>query len=231
MPERPFRYRVRVHPRARRILIRVTPGDGVVVTVPPRLPRRTLEAALSWQQDWILEQLEQQAGQREALARVPDRLELAASEECHAIHWQKAGGRPALHTDQGLEVIAPDAATAHRLLGRFVRERARDWLPPRLYRLAERHGLRPTGCTIRRQKSRWGSCSSRGHISLNDRLMFLPPALVDHVLLHELAHLEYPHHGPAFHRLLERLDPDARRHAQALRHAGEHIPAWLPNRL
>ncbi len=230
MPERPFRYRVRVHPRARRILFRVSPEDGVVITVPPRLPRRTLEAAINWQQDWILEQLRQQADQRAARNRVPERLELKASGERYPIRWRQTDGPPALHRARELEVIAPDAATAHRLLGRFVRARARQWLPERLYRLAARHGLQPTGCTIRRQKTRWGSCSAHGHISLNDRLMFLPPALVDHVLLHELAHLEHPHHGPAFHRLLERLDPDARGHAQALRHAGEHIPAWLPNR-
>ena len=53
--------------------------------------------------------------------------------------------------------------------------------------------------------SNWGSCSSKGNINLNMRLILLPEHLQDYVILHELCHLRYPDHGPAFHALLDSL--------------------------
>lgn len=231
MPERPFSYRVRTHPRARHIRFRVSAEEGVLVTIPPRLPRRALEAALDAREQWIVQRLEELAPRRAAARELPTTLKLAASGEHWLLHWQTGNQTRYITQPQRLELNAPDADAGRHLLGRFVRARARLWLPQRLQVLAERTGLLPSGCSIRRQKTRWGSCSARGHISLNDRLMFLPPELVDHVLLHELAHLREPHHGPAFHRLLARLDPKSRAHHAALRQAGQLIPPWLPDRL
>ena len=66
-------------------------------------------------------------------------------------------------------------------------------------------------------KSRWGSCSSRGSISLNTHLVKLPDALVDHVVVHELCHLRHMNHGKAFYRLMDAALPDWRARREALR--------------
>ena len=58
---------------------------------------------------------------------------------------------------------------------------------------------------IKNNVSNWGSCSSKGNINLNMRLILLPEHLQDYVILHELCHLRYPDHGPAFHALLDSL--------------------------
>ena len=61
---------------------------------------------------------------------------------------------------------------------------------------------------VKKMRSRWGSLSRRGYINLSLALMQYPPAVIDYVVMHELCHLEYMHHGPAFHALMDRRMPD-----------------------
>lgn len=76
-------------------------------------------------------------------------------------------------------------------------------------------------------KSRWGSCSASGRISLNTHLVKLSDALVEYVVVHELCHLRYMHHGPTFYRLLEAYLPDWKpRRRELRRHAGLLLEPW-----
>lgn len=93
---------------------------------------------------------------------------------------------------------------------------ARTYVPERVRTLADVHGLRPHGITIRDQKSRWGSCSETGGISLNWRLILIAPKLHDHVILHELAHIHHFDHSSEFHQFLHELDPQTDKHAGRL---------------
>ena len=70
---------------------------------------------------------------------------------------------------------------------------------------AELERMREARVAIKNNVSNWGSCSSKGNINLNMRLILLPEHLQDYVILHELCHLRYPDHGPAFHALLDSL--------------------------
>ncbi|MBN2707256.1 MAG: DUF45 domain-containing protein [Deltaproteobacteria bacterium] len=99
---------------------------------------------------------------------------------------------------------------ADDLAATFDPEAARRRLTRRCQELAARHQLHFKRLSFRRQKSRWGSCSSGGNLSLNLKLALLPERLSDLVVLHELAHLRIKNHGPEFHRLLEELCPGAR---------------------
>ena len=88
-----------------------------------------------------------------------------------------------------------------------LRELAQRELPARLMELAARHGYRVAGVTVRNQRSRWGSCSPAGRISLNWRLVQVPSDVCDYVLLHELTHLAVANHSPRFWRTLEAVCP------------------------
>ena len=77
-----------------------------------------------------------------------------------------------------------------------------------------------TRVSIRAQKTRWGSCSSRGGISLNWRLIMAPPPVIDYLVIHELCHLRQPNHSPAYWREVARWCPDFRLHRQWLRQHG-----------
>ncbi len=107
---------------------------------------------------------------------------------------------------------APVGADVERL-----RAQAKAQLPPRLAELAALHGFTYSGVRIKNNVSNWGSCSVRGNINLNLRLVTLPSELQDYVMLHELCHLRQMNHGAKFHALLESVCPDHRQREKELR--------------
>ena len=105
---------------------------------------------------------------------------------------------------------AADAGDLRPALEQQLRQLAARELPLRLSELAARHGLTVRRVTVRNQRTRWGSCSRRGTISLNWRLIQTPDAVRDYICLHELAHLLELNHSEKFWRQVERLCPDYR---------------------
>ncbi len=111
---------------------------------------------------------------------------------------------------------AADPAADAELRARAARE-----LPARLLELAERHGLAVSKISIRNQRWRWGSCNRAGHICLNWRLVTMPDAVRDYVLIHELMHLKRMDHSPKFWKLVAAACPgyqEARRHLRQQPH-------------
>lgn len=87
-----------------------------------------------------------------------------------------------------------------------MRETARKRLTPKLMEAAAKYGFRFNGrIAIKNNVSNWGSCSSKGNINLNMRLILLPEHLQDYVIIHELCHLKHQNHGPEFHALLDSI--------------------------
>jgi predicted metal-dependent hydrolase len=89
----------------------------------------------------------------------------------------------------------------------LVRARARSELPCQLLALAAAHGIPVTGVSIRNQRSRWGSCSRQGRITLNWRLLLVPDFVREYVMLHELMHRRELNHSPRFWRLVAAVCP------------------------
>ena len=108
--------------------------------------------------------------------------------------------------------VAGQRATAARErmpeeIERELRNRAKRELPGRLLELAARHALTVTRVSVRNQRWRWGSCSRNGHICLNWRLVQMPDAVRDYVMIHELMHLRRMDHSPKFWKLVEAVCP------------------------
>ncbi len=106
---------------------------------------------------------------------------------------------------------------------RDLRARAAVELPPQLQALAAAHGLTVTRVTIRDQRSRWGSCSPRGHIALNYRLLLMPAEVRAYILIHELMHLKQANHSRRFWRLVEAACPRFREAERWLRAHGPSL--------
>ena len=106
---------------------------------------------------------------------------------------------------------------------RALRSRAAAELPPQLLALAARLGLTVARVTIRDQRSRWGSCSAKGHIALNFRLLLMPADVREYVLVHELMHLKQPNHSRRFWRLVEGACPGFRDAERWLRTHGPSL--------
>lgn len=114
------------------------------------------------------------------------------------------------------------------LLGGWMRVLARRVILQRLQELAARHGYRYRRVFIRNQRTRWGSCSTRGSLSFNFRLVMAPPEVLDYVILHELVHLEVPNHSARFWARLAALCPGFRDHRRWLRRQERYLMNVIP---
>ena len=106
---------------------------------------------------------------------------------------------------------------------RELRTRAGRELPPQLQALARRFGLEVARVSIRGQRSRWGACSAAGHITLNFRLLLMPPDVREYILIHELMHLRQANHSRRFWRLVQEACPAFREAERWLKHHGPSL--------
>jgi predicted metal-dependent hydrolase len=222
--------RVRVSRRARRLLIEVTPFHGVEVIVPPRQSRRRVASFVASNQGWIAEVWAEviKLFPGEVGARVPERLELRAFDESWAVRAEVGHEHVAVRGRDGVITLqAPDATLACRALQRWTAQRARTEFLPRLADLAKATGLRYQRVQVRGQRTLWGSCSTRGTISLNWKLAFLEPDLVRYLMLHELTHLRHFNHSRAFWNLVGVFEPAARALDDRLDEAWTRVPKWV----
>jgi hypothetical protein len=138
-----------------------------------------------------------------------------------------AGKRPVVSTtDDDIRVAMPEthAARLESVLVRWYISRAKILIPRRVMELNEQWGLHFSSIHVRNQKTRWGSCSRRGVLSFNWRLVILPPHVTDYLIVHELAHLVHMSHSSRFWKLVESRDPGFRDAESWLRRNGRNIP-------
>lgn len=102
----------------------------------------------------------------------------------------------------------------------WYRERAAVKLPPRVDRLARLLGVRPKAILVRDQRVRWASCAPDGTLRFNWRAIMAPPAALDYVVAHELAHLKVRAHGPEYWAIVAQAIPDYRTRRERLREIG-----------
>jgi predicted metal-dependent hydrolase len=105
----------------------------------------------------------------------------------------------------------------------YLRDIAEKELPARLAVLVAERRLSAPRVVVRNQRSRWGSCSTRGSIALNWRLIQMPPSVADYIMLHEIAHRRQPNHSVRFWREVESLCPSWRESERWLRRYGKDL--------
>lgn len=198
-----------VNRRLRNVYIQIKP-EGIILKS-PGIPRREAEALLAKQKSWIQRKLAELPPPTEALPAAiyylgeSYRLALEPAAGPASVEIDATAGicRLYLHAD-----LCQRQDLVLQALDRFYLAQARDFFHERLIYWCMRMQLTPRTLRFKRLKSRWGSCSSKDAINLNYRAIQLPPACIDAILVHELAHLEHLNHGPRFWQLVERFVPD-----------------------
>jgi predicted metal-dependent hydrolase len=209
---------VRRSTRARRVRLVLVPGVGPELVVPVRAREGAITEALATLAPWLERALARQQPEALGLARPGFACHGGEAIELRIV---EAGRTSAGWSAGALELRAPDRAGAASALERWYRSSARDALAASIERQAEAIGVEPKALAVRDQRTRWGSCSSRGTLSFSWRLLLAPAWVLDDVVCHELCHLLIANHSQAFWSLFARYRPGADSRPWLRAHGGE----------
>ena len=211
-------YAIQISPKSRSLRLKLSARDGMVVVAPPNLDRHKLLSIVAAKADWIGERIAGFDAVRHLitteLAARPQAFDLPGLAESWRVEYKLTRSRTvgARIEQPGRIVVAgavDDVEACHAALRRWLARHAIMALSPWLANLAEPAGLRYSDLAIKNQRTRWGSCSTTGRISLNCKLLFLPRDLVRYVIWHELCHLLEPNHSDRFWMHLRHFEPAA----------------------
>ncbi len=224
-----FDWQLRVSKRAKHPRMTIDNFGKVVLVWPQRMPRRHAPAMVEAHQSWVLKHLAQRPEPTPVLP--PTHIPFLAVDKVYAVNYHNTERKGITLTEQAdvlhIEGRMDDLARLQDKLRHWVRQQARIHLAPMLDDMAQAMGLRYQKLSIRLQRTRWGSCSAKGHISLNAALLFLPEDLVRHVLRHELVHLRHLNHSSAFWQTVAQWEPDFQQQRRKLKSCGKQVPQWL----
>jgi predicted metal-dependent hydrolase len=193
------------HPRARRYLLRLRPDGTARVTIPRNGSIRAARDFASRNVGWLEQQFQRLAVRPKIPATWNLGTEILFRGEL--VRIEPAADGSIRFSAERLDV-SDAQADLRPVIQNHLRNLASRELPPRVMEWAALHGVKVSRVTVRNQKSRWGSCSRRGTISLNWRLVQTPDFVRDYIILHELAHRRQMNHSEKFWQEVERLFPD-----------------------
>ncbi|HEY5809812.1 MAG TPA: SprT family zinc-dependent metalloprotease [Povalibacter sp.] len=226
-------WNVRVSRRARRLSVRVYPGGRVEVVVPPGASALTVERFVGTHRLWIDERVADLSSISEVAAEVrPMSLRLPGIGRSYSVEYRRTASAE-VRVTPGLGnalivtgAIDSELKVAHALRN-WLMELAHGEFGRQLAELGASHDFQFRRVQIRRQRTRWGSCSARGTISLNVCGLFQEPAVLRYLLIHELSHTRHMNHSRRFWGLVESLEPDYRRLDRELVQGWQRVPGWM----
>lgn len=210
----PIEVLLRRNARARRMVLRVAAsGRSPTLTVPAGVPLARARAFLDDHADWLRGHVAAAPGR--ALVGEGTVLPFGAATLTIGRH----GGRGVLRSGETLAVGGPASGIGARVAA-WLREEARATCVAAVERHAATLGRSPRRVTLRDPRSRWGSCTADGDLMFSWRLVMAPPAVLDYVVAHEVAHLAELNHSPRFWAVVRRLCPEMEAERAWLRRNG-----------
>ena len=214
-----------VYSRRRTIGISVLPDSSVIVRVPYRASLKTISNIISEKAAWIIKHRDnyrKKENKRLNSSFVSGEKQLFRGNECRLEIFQTDKSFVRFNEniiEVGLDKI-DDKMAIKKLLYTGYKNEASKTFPEMLGTILKTHKnqmFKPTGLVIRSMKSRWGSCSGKGIITLSTELIKLPDIFIEYVIIHELCHLKHHNHGTEYYRLLSELFPDWKKVRKDLR--------------
>ncbi len=217
----------KTHPRSRSIRIKVEASGQVVVVTPKRVSQAQIEHFVQQSEPWIQRVLQKQQAQpamntTDALFIFGKKYQKEYMISATQIPKITVHAHPSLEYSGTLILTSTtaDSAKQQTQLTRFLKNTAEKYISPRTHQLAQSMNTHFSKIVFRAQKTRWGSCSSTGTLSFNWRLVHFEPAIIDYVIIHELAHRTHMNHSQQFWKLVEKYDPEYRQHRGWLKRHG-----------
>lgn len=220
-------YTHKTHPRSRSIKIKVEANGEVVVVTPKRFSQRAVDRFVSEQQSWIEAQI-QKIQQKKQFTETDTTICIFGNKyQKKFVQDENITAGISIHNSSFIINTPPhrhlDKKQQQDKIDRFLRNTAEKYIVPRTHQLGEKMSTTFGKITLRQQKTRWGSCSSKGNLNFNWRLVHAPTHIIDYVIIHELAHRTHLDHSTAFWNLVEKYDPDYHKHRGWLKRHGMSV--------
>jgi predicted metal-dependent hydrolase len=200
----------RRHARARNYVLRLHFNKTVMVTIPRKGTRKFARQFVASRKTWLEKQWSILESRRIMPQVLRPGMEILLGGQQVPLELCRHGEEWELQFGAERMVVANPDSNLRPALEHHLRAMARTQLADRVRSLAILHDSNVKHIVIRNQRSRWGSCSCNGTISLNWRLVQLPDYVRDYIIIHELMHLRELNHSPRFWREVERACPDYR---------------------
>jgi predicted metal-dependent hydrolase len=229
-------YTVRESSRARHVNLKISMDGELEVVIPRGFNRRQIPGILQKKQAWIKRAAKRVAERRQhqtAQPALPAEILLRAIGETWAVEYRPtASAQITISEKDGRRLVLSGAVhnvdMGQTALQKWAMRKAKERFEPWLRAVSVEENLPFSKVTIRGQKTRWGSCSSRETISLNYKLLFLPPEWARYVLIHELCHTKELNHSAKFWALVAQKEPNFKKIKKELRTAWRYLPGWVP---
>ena len=197
-------YRVRFSDRARKVSIRIKNGDAVLV-VPKNFPLHKAERFFESKIDWV----------KKHIAKTGD--EVVPTYFGENVIPKTIDGKMNFVRNSDDNINYSFSEDELQAFENWLYEKAKSYLPKRTEELADKFNLVINKVTVRRQKTRWGSCSGKKNISLNYKLLQFDQEVIDYVIVHELCHTVYMNHSTEFWILVARVIQNYKKYKSVLR--------------
>ncbi len=199
----------------RSISIQVYPDCTVKVRVPRWLPQKNIDQIIEQKQAWISKKIEHfQQNQK----NLPRKKEYVSGEvfcylgKEYQLRVVEAKNNSIMHTESEIFIHKTPKRSVKNILTKWFSDMAKEVFEERLKVnfaiFSKKHQYPYPNLTLRKMKSRWGSMSSDGNMTLNTHLIHTPFECIDYVIMHELCHLKHKNHGAKFHKLQGEFTPN-----------------------
>lgn len=196
------------------ISIIIQPGGSVVVRAPHRASNKQIEDLLNKRKDWILKHknnFEKMSPAYSSREFVDGEKHLFMGREC-TLRIRLESANSVIKTGDIIDIGCTDEAMVKPLMEQWYVKNANELMPeiisPVVQKFKNSYQRSPAKISLKSMKSRWGSCSSRGNISMNIKLIKSPKSCIEYVMAHELCHLLEMNHSKSYYALLTEFMPD-----------------------
>lgn len=199
--------RIRRSTRAKYISLRITPAGELEMILPGKVSPEDGLRLLEKNKEWVRARKKLLKSESDEFYYLGKKLTVVRSfsEEVKDHEIRLRGDQFFIKSPAGSRM------SVQSIYNGFIRYRAEHFLINRAEELAKKNSFNVERFTLRKQKSRWGSCSSSKRISLNVNLMKCPENIIDYVIFHELCHLRYMDHSEKFWNEVRKYVPDYRK--------------------
>ena len=226
-------YTIKRSPRAKYVRLEVRPQTGLTIVIPKSYRLTQLPSLLNEKRQWILVKLAKYGHLR--LLSAGKEVDSGDTipylgRDLHVVRRKNDGEADSIRVEGNRLVVSLKSTNArlNLVLEEWYRREAEKLIRKRTNELCARLGVTYGRLSIRGAKTRWGSCSQKGNLNFNWKLLMVPELVIDYVIIHELAHLKEMNHTKKFWNLVAQHCPQWRKHRRWLKDHEAELSAKLP---